>query len=169
MTNCMTFYDVLCQWNKETEIVIKCRKLSSQPLCATSGEALRPSTSYSCAHAIHCDSPGKLGKLSGVSPTSAWPIRGAHSAWACQAARSSVHESGPHSSELAVRFVKCRKLSWHLSQIVVTFFLCHPLPAVPFAFRRLLILVTSFSFMSCPILQTKTKPDLESQKITQQH
>ena len=23
----MTFYDVLCQWNKETEIVIKCRKL----------------------------------------------------------------------------------------------------------------------------------------------
>ena len=24
----MTFYDVLCQWNKETEIVIKCRKLS---------------------------------------------------------------------------------------------------------------------------------------------
>ena len=24
----MTFYDVLCQWNKEMEIVIKCRKLS---------------------------------------------------------------------------------------------------------------------------------------------
>ena len=24
----MTFHDVLCQWNKETEIVIKCRKLS---------------------------------------------------------------------------------------------------------------------------------------------
>ena len=24
----MTFYDVLCQWNKETEIVTKCRKLS---------------------------------------------------------------------------------------------------------------------------------------------
>ena len=24
----MTIYDVLCQWNKETEIVIKCRKLS---------------------------------------------------------------------------------------------------------------------------------------------
>ena len=22
------FYDVLCQWNKETEIVIKCRKVS---------------------------------------------------------------------------------------------------------------------------------------------
>ena len=27
MTNFMTFYDVLCQWNKETEIVIKCRKV----------------------------------------------------------------------------------------------------------------------------------------------
>ena len=24
----MTIYDVLCPWNKETEIVIKCRKLS---------------------------------------------------------------------------------------------------------------------------------------------
>ena len=23
----MTIYDVLCQWNKEMEIVIKCRKL----------------------------------------------------------------------------------------------------------------------------------------------
>ena len=28
MTNVMTIHDVLCQWNKETEIVIKCRKLS---------------------------------------------------------------------------------------------------------------------------------------------
>ena len=34
----------------------------------------------SCSHAAHCDSPGELGRLLGVSPKSAWPIRGAHSA-----------------------------------------------------------------------------------------
>ena len=31
----MTFYDVLCQWNKETEIVIKCRKLSLSQIVVT--------------------------------------------------------------------------------------------------------------------------------------
>ena len=41
-----------------------------------------------------------------MSPKSAWPIRGAHSAWACHAARSRVQEMGPHSSELAVLFAK---------------------------------------------------------------
>ena len=59
MTNFMT----LCQWNKETEIVIKCRKLSST----------------------------------------------------------------------------CRKLSWRLSQIVVTFFFPVPFPPSPFSFRRLML------------------------------
>ena len=102
----MTIYDGLCQWNKETEIVIKCRKLSSTPLCAQCHDALKPPTNHSCAHAAQCDSPEEFGKLGGVSPKSAWPIRGARSACACQAARSSVHEVGPHSSELAVRFAK---------------------------------------------------------------
>ena len=32
--------------------------------------------------------PGEVGKLHSVLLKSAWPIRGAHSAWACQAARS---------------------------------------------------------------------------------
>ena len=50
--------------------------------------------------------PGELGKLGGVSTRSAGPILGEHSAWACQAALSSVHESGPHSSEKI-----CRKVS----------------------------------------------------------
>ena len=57
-------------------------------------------------------------------PKSAGPIRKAHSVCACQAARSSVHEIGPHSSELAVLFAKekempCRTRIW---QIVVTFY-----------------------------------------------
>ena len=38
----MTFYDVLCQWNKETEIVTKCRKMSSEPLCEQHVGALKP-------------------------------------------------------------------------------------------------------------------------------
>ena len=42
----MTFYDVL---KKETEIVIKCRKLSCTPLCEMFVRALKPTTSYSCA------------------------------------------------------------------------------------------------------------------------
>ena len=50
--------DVLCQWNKETKIVIKCRTLSCTPLCATSVSALRPPTSHSRAHAAHWDSLG---------------------------------------------------------------------------------------------------------------
>ena len=37
----MTMYDVLCQRNKETEIVTKCRKLSSQPLCEHHVSALK--------------------------------------------------------------------------------------------------------------------------------
>ena len=41
MTTCDEFHDVLCEWNKETEIVIKCRKLSSQPLCEPHVGALR--------------------------------------------------------------------------------------------------------------------------------
>ena len=57
----------------------------------------------SCAHNVSCDSPGEFGKLSSASNKSAWPTLGVHSAWACQAARSSVHDSGLHSSELAVR------------------------------------------------------------------
>ena len=47
-----------------------------------------------------------------MSPNSAWPIRGVHSAWACQAARSSVHEMGPHSSELAVLFALSGTSVW---------------------------------------------------------
>ena len=96
-----------------SQIAVKCRKLSRRlswtPLCEACLGALKPTTGYSCTHAILCGSPGELGllgKLLGVSPKSAWPIRGAHSAWACQAARSSVHEIGPHSSELAVLFAK---------------------------------------------------------------
>ena len=105
----MTIYDVLCQWNKETEIVIKCRKLSCTPLCAQCHSALKLPTSHSCVHACHCDSPGELVKLQGVFHKSVSPIRGAHFPWACQAARSSVQEMGPHSSELAVRFANDRK------------------------------------------------------------
>ena len=65
MTNLMTIYDVLCQWNKETEIVIKkCRKLSWTPplrtmsLCAQAGQLP--------AHALMLlteTSPGEFGKL----------------------------------------------------------------------------------------------------------
>ena len=103
---CDEFYDVLCQRNKETEIVIKCRKLSSTPLCAQCHDALKPPTSTHALMLLNCDSPREFGKLWGVSPKSAWPIRGVHSACACQAAWSSVHEIGPHSSEQAVRFAK---------------------------------------------------------------
>ena len=100
-----------------------CRKLSwhlsCTPLCAECHRALKLPTSHSCAHAGHCDSPGELGRLQGVFHKSVSPIRGAHSAWACQAARSSVQEMGPHSSELAVRFANekglpCRTRIWSL-------------------------------------------------------
>ena len=74
-------------------------------------QALRRPTRHSCAHAAHCDSPGEFGRLWKVSPKSAGPIRGAHSACACHAALSSVHEIGPHSSELAVRFAKEKGVS----------------------------------------------------------
>ena len=40
-----------------------------------------------------------------------------------------------HKMSLIV--VKCRKLSWHLSQIVVTFFFPGPLPPSHFGFRRI--------------------------------
>ena len=57
--------------------------------------------------------PGGVGRLQSWLPKSAGPIRGAHSARACHAARSRMHDIGPHSSELAVRFasekgVPCR-------------------------------------------------------------
>ena len=51
--------------------------------------------------------PGESSKLGGVSARSVWPIFSVHSAWACQAARNSVQEIGPHSSDA----VKCRKSS----------------------------------------------------------
>ena len=44
----MTFYDV-----NETEIVIKCRKLSSTPLCAQCQGALKPASSLRATHATH--------------------------------------------------------------------------------------------------------------------
>ena len=125
----MTFYDVLCQWNKQDgncqnvvkcrKDVAKCRKLSCTPLCEMSMQALRRPTRHSRAHASHCDSPGEFGKLSKVFPKSAGPIRGAHSACACHAALSNVQDMGPHSSELAVLFAKekgvpCRTRSWSL-------------------------------------------------------
>ena len=75
----------------------------------------------SCAH---CVSPGEFGKLQGGFPKSAGPIRGAHSAWACHAARSSVQDIGPHSSELAVRLANekrmpCRTRMWSLWLIIL--------------------------------------------------
>ena len=54
----------------------------------------------------HSSSPGEVGKLMGVSMRSARPILGEHCACACQAAQSSVHDMGPHSSELEVLFAK---------------------------------------------------------------
>ena len=102
----------------------KCHKLSDSPLCAMSSGAHASSLQgLSCAHKVSCDSPGEFGKLSSALNRSAGPTLGVHSAWACQAARSSVHDSGLHSSELAVRLaneygINCRKLS----QIVVTFY-----------------------------------------------
>ena len=70
----------------------------------------------SCAHKVSCDSPGEFGKLSSASIRSAGPTLGVHSAWACHAALSSVHDSGLHSSELAVRLaneygIPCRTRS----------------------------------------------------------
>ena len=151
----MTTYDILWRFmsteqrgRKLSENVEKYRKiswsLSCTPLCAQCHGALKLPTSQSCAHATHCDSPGEVGKLQGVSPRSARPFRGAHSACACQAARSSVHEIGHHSSELAVRFAKekgmpcrtriCTLWSWSSSRIVVTFVFGRPLPAIPFCF-----------------------------------
>ena len=53
----------------------------------------------------HWDSPRELGRLDGVSPRSAWPILGAHSAWACHAALRKVLEIGPHSSDFVVTFL----------------------------------------------------------------
>ena len=59
----------------------KCHKLSLQPLCDHEVSALeRGHLNPHGAHAAHCDSPGEVGRLKGVSPKSAWPIRGAHSA-----------------------------------------------------------------------------------------
>ena len=81
MTNFMTFYDVLCQWNKETEIVIECRKLSSHPLCEQNVEALKQENKLVATHAAHSlGLLGEFGRLDGVSPRSAGPIFGVHSA-----------------------------------------------------------------------------------------
>ena len=78
--------------------------LSDSPLCAmSSGAHATDLQGLSCAHKVSCDSPGEFGKLSSASNRSAGPTLGVHSAWACHAALSSVHDSGLHSSELAVR------------------------------------------------------------------
>ena len=103
----------------------------------------------SCAHIVSCDSPGEFGKLSSASNRSAGPTLGVHSAWACQAARSSVQDNGLHSSELAVRLAKeygkpCRtrscslwlmmrlKMAWAPGAVRVVTLFPRPLPAVPF-------------------------------------
>ena len=59
----------------------------------------------------------KLPGESGMSPRSAGQILGVHSAWACQAALSSVQEIEPNSSELPTRLTwekgnPCRTKSW---------------------------------------------------------
>ena len=51
-------YDVLCQWNKETEFVG--HSAAPKILVRRSGSSPR----LSCAHAIHCVSPGEVGRLS---------------------------------------------------------------------------------------------------------
>ena len=117
---------VSCLLYKTSQIVL-------HSACEMFIRAPKPPTSYSCVHVAHWDSPGECGKLQGVSPKSAWPMRGAHSAWACQAARSRVQEIGPQSSELAVLLAKekgmpCRKMS----QIVVLANCRDVLFAVPF-------------------------------------
>ena len=46
------FNDVL--WKKETEFVIKCRQLSSMPLCESPIEALKPQIVFSAALRTRC-------------------------------------------------------------------------------------------------------------------
>ena len=90
-----------------TENVMNCRDVClALRFVRCPSQALRRPTRHSCAHAAHWDSPGEFGRLLRVSPKSAGPIRGAHSACACHAALSNVQEMGPHSSELV-----CLKLS----------------------------------------------------------
>ena len=48
----------------------------------------------------------------------------------------SKKQSDGNCHKMSQNVVKCRRLSWRLSQIVVTFYFCRSLPAVPFGFRR---------------------------------
>ena len=130
--------------HKMSQIVVKCRKLSWRlsctPLCAQCHRALKLPTSHSCAHACHCDSSMEPGKLQGVFHKSVSPSRGAHSAWACQAARSSVQEMGPHSSELAVRFanekgIPCRTRTWSLWVMILLKMAWAPGVVLPYCSR----------------------------------
>ena len=102
----MTFYDQFCRLicHKMSEIVVTCQKVvlhSALRNVCESTQAIYQPFMRSCAH---CVSPGEFGRLQSGLPKSAGPIRGAHSAWACHATRSRMHNIGPHSSELAVRF-----------------------------------------------------------------
>ena len=97
--------------------VVSCRVVSCRVVSCLALRFAHNVTAHSSYLRAHCDSPGEFGMLQGVSPKSAGPSLGAHSACACQAARSSVQESRPHSSELAVRFAKekgipCRTRIW---------------------------------------------------------
>ena len=72
----MTIYDVLCQWNEETEIVIKCRQivlaaaLRTMSSSTQAGKLVHPLL----MRLTHSFSPGEVGKLMGVSIRSAGPI-----------------------------------------------------------------------------------------------
>ena len=91
------------------------QSLSCTPLCEMSVQALGQPTRHSCARAAHCDSPGEFGRLWKVSPKSAGPIRGAHSACACHAALSKVCRKVCHKA--------CRKVCRTFMPLC-----CHPNP-----------------------------------------
>ena len=96
--------------HKMLQIVVKCR-IKCRDVCLLIHFAQLPEIAQA-GHLLlirlmrltHGNFLGESGRLGGVSPRSAGPIFGVHSTCACHAARSSVLEMGPHSSELATLF-----------------------------------------------------------------
>ena len=106
----MLFYDVMSMGERDRN----CQKMWRTLVQSTQAGKLAK-RKPSCSHAAHRGSPRELGKLLGVS--SQVGLADSGSTLCVQAARSSVQEVGPHSSELAVLFAKekgvlCRTRIW---------------------------------------------------------
>ena len=165
---CTTIYDVLCQWNKEMEIVIKCRKLSSTPLCAQCHSALKPASSLCATHATHSlILPGRGRQAHGSVQKIGRADLCEHSAWACQAARSSVHDMGPHSPELAILLEEengtpCRTRSCTRWLMILLKMACAPGAVLPYCSSTTGVIPFSTAWRLMPV-QCRTGPNRRMQ------